>query len=322
MSAERGSRESHQSVVIVEIDAELASQRLDNFLMARLKGVPRSRIYRILRKGEVRVNRSRCSPDYRLQAGDLVRIPPVRVAERPPVATPGGGLRRQLTDAILYEDDCLLVIDKPHGLAVHGGSGVSLGLIEALRAMWPHEKHLELVHRLDRDTSGCILVARRRSALRTLQRDLQGEDALKRYQLLVAGKWSRHRAEVDMPLRKNQLASGERMVRPDVNGQRAVTRFRLLEALPGASLLEATLATGRTHQIRVHCQASGHPLAGDGKYGDEEFNRRLRSLGLDRMFLHAWQLRFPHPVTREPIEVEAPLPDRLLKVVQRLREEP
>lgn len=316
-----GNSGSHQSVMMVEIDAEMASQRLDNFLMARLKGVPKSRIYRILRKGEVRVNRSRCTPDYRLQAGDVVRIPPIRVAERAAVAAPGADLRRALADAILFEDDCLLVIGKPAGLAVHGGSGVSLGLIEALRAIWPHEKHLELVHRLDRDTSGCLLVARRRSALRTLQRDLQGSETLKRYQLLVSGQWSRHHTEVNMPLRKNQLASGERMVRPDVSGQKAVTQFRLLESLPGASLLEATLVTGRTHQIRVHCQASGHPLAGDPKYGDEAFNRRMKQLGLNRMFLHAFRLSFPHPVSRELIEVEAPLPNVLADVLARLEKE-
>lgn len=318
MSSNSGSR---QSVVMVEIDAETASQRLDNFLMTRLKGVPKSRIYRILRKGEVRVNRSRCTPDYRLQAGDVVRIPPIRVAERPVIAGPGADLRRLLTDAVLFEDDCLLVLNKPVGLAVHGGSGVSLGLIEALRAMRPHEKHLELVHRLDRDTSGCLLVARRRSALRILQRDLQTKESLKTYQLLVAGKWSRHRTEVNMPLRKNQLSSGERMVRPDVEGKQAVTRFRLLESFPDASLLEATLVTGRTHQIRVHSQASGHPLAGDPKYGDEAFNQHMKQRGLNRMFLHAFRLSFPHPVSGEKIEVEAPLPATLLDLLDSLRKE-
>lgn len=316
-----GSSGTHQAVTMVEIDAEMASQRLDNFLMARLKGVPKSRIYRILRKGEVRVNRSRSAPDYRLQAGDVVRIPPIRVAERPAVAGPGADLRRELSESILFEDDCLMVINKPVGLAVHGGSGVSLGLIEALRAMWPHEKHLELVHRLDRDTSGLLLVARRRSALRTLQKDLQTDQAQKVYQLLVSGQWKKNRTEVNMPLRKNQLASGERMVRPDVAGQQAVTRFRLLESFAEASFLEATLVTGRTHQIRVHCQASGHPLAGDPKYGDEEFNRRMRRIGLNRMFLHAFRLSFPHPVSRDRIEVEAPLPKLLQSTLIRLGNE-
>lgn len=318
MSSNSGAR---PSVEMVEIDAEMASQRLDNFLMARLKGVPKSRIYRILRKGEVRVNRSRSGPDYRLQAGDVVRIPPIRVAERPAIVGPGAELRRELTEAILFQDDCLLVINKPVGLAVHGGSGVSLGLIEALRAMWPHEKHLELVHRLDRDTSGLLVVARRRSALRTLQKDLQTDQAQKVYRLLVCGQWKKNRTEVNMPLRKNQLASGERMVRPDVNGQQALTRFRLLQSLPGASFLEAILVTGRTHQIRVHCQASGHPLAGDPKYGDEDFNRRMRGLGLNRMFLHAFRLSFPHPVSRERIEVEAPLPGLLRDTLSRLEQQ-
>lgn len=316
-----GNSGTHQSVTMVEIDAEMASQRLDNFLMARLKGVPKSRIYRILRKGEVRVNRARSAPDYRLQAGDIVRIPPIRVAERPTVIGPGAELRRELTEAILFQDDYLMVINKPVGLAVHGGSGVSLGLIEAMRAIWPDEKHLELVHRLDRDTSGLLLVARRRSALRTLQKDLQTDQARKVYQLLVSGQWKKNRTEVNMPLRKNQLASGERMVRPDVDGQQAVTRFRVLESFPDASFLEATLVTGRTHQIRVHCQASGHPLAGDPKYGDEAFNRRMRKVGLNRMFLHAFRLSFPHPVSRERIEVEAPLPQLLQTTLVRLGNE-
>lgn len=315
-----GNSQSPPSVVMVEVDAEQAAQRLDNFLMTRLKGVPKSRIYRIIRKGEVRVNRSRVAPDYRLQAGDLVRIPPVRVATRDEAPAPGADLRRNLADAILFEDDCLLVLNKPVGLAVHGGSGVSLGLIEALRAMRPQEKHLELVHRLDRDTSGCLLVARRRSALRILQRDLQTDAAAKNYLLLVAGNWSRHRTSVNMPLRKNQLSSGERIVRPDVAGQSAVTRFRVLETFPGSTLLEATLVTGRTHQIRVHCQASGHPLAGDPKYGADEFNREMKQAGLDRMFLHACRIRFPHPVSREPMEVEAPVPPALARLLVKLRD--
>ncbi|HFD80552.1 MAG TPA: RluA family pseudouridine synthase, partial [Gammaproteobacteria bacterium] len=246
----------------VEVSAEQAGQRIDNFLLRVLKGVPKSRIYRLLRKGEVRVNKGRIRPEYRLQAGDTLRIPPVRVAETRGGA-PGARPQQALADAILYEDDRLLVLNKPAGMAVHGGSGLSFGVIEALRALRPEAPYLELVHRLDRDTSGCLLIAKRRSELRTLHELLRTGALTKRYLLLAEGDWSRGPFRVEAPLRKNQLRGGERVVRVDSTGKAALTRFRFLEGYAGASLMEAELVTGRTHQIRVHAQHAGHPLAGD-----------------------------------------------------------
>lgn len=305
------------TVQFIEIDADQAGQRIDNFLLARLKGVPKSRVYRILRKGEVRVNKSRVKPEYRLAEGDSVRLPPVRVAEREVPVGPGQSLQQVLKDAVVYEDSDLLVINKPAGLAVHGGSGISLGLIEAMRSMRPEAKFLELVHRLDRGTSGCLLLAKKRSALRFLQDQMRSNKINKVYQALVQGRWDKGRTRVDAPLLKSTLKSGEMVVRVDKAGKLSVTRFSVLQTFPRASLLKVTLETGRTHQIRVHTQVSGHPMAGDEKYGDENFNRELKAYGLKRMFLHSTELSFLHPKGGR-LSIEAPLPAELQAVLEHL----
>jgi 23S rRNA pseudouridine955/2504/2580 synthase len=305
----------------LDISPAQAGQRIDNFLLRHLKGVPKSRIYRLLRKGEVRVNKGRIKPEYRLKSGDQIRIPPVRVAESAPPA-PDGRAIQKLADAVLYEDRRLLVLNKPAGMAVHGGSGQSYGVIEALRCLRPQAPYLELVHRLDRDTSGCLLIAKRRSELRMLHQLLRQGGVDKRYLLLVQGDWSRGPHRVSAPLRKNLLRAGERMVRVDENGKSALTHFRFLQSYGGASLMEADLRTGRTHQIRVHAAHAGHPLAGDRKYGDTEFNRTMRKLGLKRLFLHAHSLAFEDDERGRVIHVSAPLSEDLRKLIQQLEELP
>ncbi|MCU0971838.1 MAG: 23S rRNA pseudouridine(955/2504/2580) synthase RluC, partial [Gammaproteobacteria bacterium] len=297
-----------------------AGQRIDNFLLRRLKGVPRSVIYRILRSGEVRVNSGRVAPAYRLEAGDVVRVPPVRVAAPRPAGTPEPGLARRLEAAVIHEDERLIVVDKPAGLAVHGGSGLSLGVIEALRALRPRERELELVHRLDRDTSGCLMLAKRRSALRLLH-ELQREGRIeKRYLALLAGRWDRDRADVDAPLRKNVLQGGERMVHVSAEGKAALTRFRVLSRFADSTLVEARLVTGRTHQIRVHAAHLGTPILGDAKYGDADANARYRALGLRRLFLHAVSLTVRWPGDEPALRVSAPLDPALQGILDRLDE--
>lgn len=305
----------------VEISAEEAGQRIDNFLQRCLKGVPKSRIYRLLRKGEVRVNKGRTKPEYRIQRGDQVRIPPVRMAA---VGSPAPSVKEadRLLDAVLYEDERLLVLNKPAGMAVHGGSGLSFGVIEALRALRPAAPFLELVHRLDRDTSGCLLIAKRRSELRTLHELLRNGEVEKRYLLLVQGEWRQGQREVRAALKKNLLRGGERLVQIDPGGKDAVTRFRLLESYPGASLLEAELKTGRTHQIRVHAAHAGHPLAGDDKYGDAGFNQQMRALGLKRLFLHAHYVAFRDAERGRAVAVSAPMSADLRNVIQQLEAGP
>ena len=305
-------------VLFFQIDEDESGQRIDNFLLARLKGVPKSRIYRLLRKGEVRVNKGRIGPDYRLRARDVVRLPPIRIAERDHVSAPGRHLRTRLEDNILYQDEACLVINKPAGLAVHGGSGINLGLVEALRAMRPNERHLELVHRIDRDTSGCLLLARKRSALTDLQDQMRRRSTEKHYLALVKGQWPRHCREVNAPLLKVTLPSGERIVRVSKEGKSALTRFAVVQYFAEVSLIQAELETGRTHQIRVHCQSQGHPLVGDEKYGDDEFNLRFKSRGVTRLFLHAKTLGFRSPATGEPVVVEAPLSLELQQALEQL----
>ena len=299
----------------IQVDREAAGQRIDNFLLRHLKGVPRSHLYRVLRRGEVRVNKGRVKPEYRLQAGDEVRIPPLRRADAPP---PTRSAARDLTwidDAVLFEDDRLLVIDKPAGLAVHGGSGLSYGFIELLRLARPQQE-LELVHRLDRDTSGCLLISKRRSTLRDLHQLLRENQVEKRYLALLAGPMPRAELSVDAPLRKNALQSGERVVRIDFDeGKAAQTVFRTQRSLAGASLVEARILTGRTHQIRVHAAHLGLPVAGDEKYGDAVRNRELRAFGLRRLFLHAARLRFRAPHSGRVLQIEAPLPHDLTGVL-------
>lgn len=296
-----------QKVQFVTVDADVAGQRIDNFLRTQLKGVPKSMIYRILRKGEVRVNKGRIKPEYKLADGDVVRIPPVRVSEGAPAPSPKLDKIASLESHILFEDDRILVMNKPSGIAVHGGSGLSFGLIEGLRALRPDAKFMELVHRLDRETSGCILIAKKRSALRHMHEQLRTGKMDKRYQALVAGEWPSTRFKVKAPLRKNTLQSGERMVSVGDDGKPSETRYRILQQFEGATLVEASPITGRTHQIRVHCLHAGHPIGGDPKYGDAEFDNQMRKIGLSRLFLHAHSISLIHPGTEERVKFTAPL---------------
>jgi 23S rRNA pseudouridine955/2504/2580 synthase len=303
----------------VTVDERGDGQRIDNFLLRELKGAPRTLIYRLLRKGEVRVNKGRAKPGRKLAEGDVVRIPPVRLPEASEVGLPSVNLIKRIEKTIIYEDNLLLIINKDSGLAVHGGSGISFGVIELLRASRPKQKALELAHRLDRDTSGCLMLAKKRSALRTLQQ-LQREGRVrKRYLALLSGRWSRDHQQVRVPLRKNTLQSGERVVRVDAAGKDAHTEFRVLRRFPNATLVEAELKTGRTHQIRVHAQYLGTPILGDEKYGDDQANREFRKRGLKRLFLHAASLRFPWPDQAEPHAFEAPLSPELQQVLDKLQ---
>ena len=273
----------------VTVSADQAGQRIDNFLTRELKGVPRSRLYRAIRSGEVRVNKGRIAQTYRLQEDDIVRIPPIQHAD------PGRGGTAGEFDwrpHILHDDRHFLVVDKPSGWAVHGGSGVRHGVIESLRANLAHGQNLELVHRLDRSTSGCLIIARRRSVLRELHEQLRNRTTTKRYLLLVKGDWQLGQHEVDMPLDVEQRQGGQRTVGVAADGRRAVTRFALREQYGDASLIEAIPVTGRTHQIRVHAAHCGHPIAGDERYGDRDFNRKMVGYGLRRLFLHARALEF------------------------------
>ncbi|MEA3277020.1 MAG: RluA family pseudouridine synthase [Pseudomonadota bacterium] len=313
--------ESRPSAEYVRVNGDLEGQRIDNFLMGRIKGVPRSHLYRVLRRGEVRVNKGRVKPSYRLRQGDWVRIPPLRTAEAsPPPRLPEAELRR-LEGAVLFEDDRLIAVNKPTGLAVHGGSGLSYGLIEAMRALRPRLKDLELVHRLDRETSGCLLLSKRRSTLRELHRLIRANAVDKRYIALLAGRLPRQETRVDAALRKNLLRSGERVVRVDAaEGKPARTIFRRLRQFGDLTLVEAELITGRTHQIRVHAAHLGAPVAGDEKYGNAEANRHLRQSGLRRLFLHAAALTF-HPEYRDrPLSIQAPLPPELEAVIADLEQ--
>ena len=299
--------ETVTAVKFVDIDADRAGQRIDNFLISQLKGVPKSLIYRIVRKGEVRVNKGRIKVDYRLQEGDSVRIPPVRVSTEPVPVKPGQKLTELLAGSILFENKGLLIINKPTGLAVHGGSGINLGMIEALRQIRPQDHYLELVHRLDRDTSGCIMVAKKRSMLRFLHKELREGRIQKTYHALVAGQWSKRCHEVNAPLCKNEVSSGERIVRVDQDGKPSKTKFRILQQYEGCSLVEAQPITGRTHQIRVHAQFAGHSLIGDDKYGDDGLNKMMKGKGINRLFLHAAELALYLPEETDPLVVSAPL---------------
>lgn len=298
---------SKESVTFLTIDESGEAQRIDNFLFRHLKGVPKSHIYRILR-GEVRVNKKRVDQTYRLQMGDVLRIPPIRVAQK-----------EELTEVyipalelpILYEDDALLVINKPAGLAVHGGSGVSFGVIEQMRRARPQAKFLELVHRLDRETSGVLLLAKKRSALTAMHEIMREGNSDKRYLTLVLGQWHNLKQHVKLPLHKFDTPQGEKRVMVREGGQASHTIFNLQKNWPGFSLLEAQLKTGRTHQIRVHLSHLGFPIAGDDKYGDFARNKALMKQGLKRMFLHAHSIAFAHPLSGEPMLISAPLPPEL-----------
>lgn len=307
----------------LQVDVESAGQRLDNFLFRHLKGAPKSLIYRIIRSGEVRLNKGRAQAETRVNPGDSVRVPPLRLgAPRPgQVATPA----REFP--ILYEDDHLLAIDKPAGTAVHGGSGVSFGVIEQLRRARPQSRLLELVHRLDRETSGVLLVAQKRSALKNLQNQFRERETGKTYLALVQGQWPSNRKVIDLPLEKFHLArgdaAGERRVRvvatDDPHGMRAITLVKVARLVGSCTLLEVTIKTGRTHQIRVHLASLGHPIVGDDKYGDFESNRKWQKIGLKRMFLHAWRLQFRHPASGENLLLVSELPQELQQFIDTLQ---
>jgi 23S rRNA pseudouridine955/2504/2580 synthase len=296
---------------VEEVGAEAEEQRIDNFLLRRLKGVPKSHVYQVLRTGQVRVNSRRVGPDYRLKPGDRVRLPPMRRAEQAPRTGLAGG--PDLWARTVFEDDALAVIDKPAGVASHGGSGVACGLIEGLRARRPQLRYLELVHRLDKETSGLIVVAKRRSALTALHAQLRAGAVEKSYLALVRGAWRDRDEAVSLPLLKHLNRAGERHVRVHRDGKAAETHFAAEARYPGLTLVRARLLTGRTHQIRVHLAHLGHPIAGDEKYGDFDWNRDLARQGLKRMFLHAERLAFVHPRSGERVALSAPLPDELTR---------
>lgn len=298
-------------------------QRLDNFLGRQLKGVPRTHVYRLLRKGEVRVNSKRAKPDQRVKAGDRIRIPPVRQAGSGETRPASVAVQELVTEAILYEDKDLMVLNKPAGLAVHGGSGRSHGVIEALRAARPDADELDLAHRLDRDTSGCLIVSKRRAALRDLHAQLREGQVEKRYLALLCGKWDLGKKRVELALDTKERRSGQRHVAVRSQGQMAVSTFRPVEFFGStASLLEVEIGTGKTHQIRVHAAYAGHPVAGDDKYGDPDCNAGLKTYGLNRMFLHAASIGITRPGSREPLHVSAPLPPELRAVLDALLKAP
>jgi 23S rRNA pseudouridine955/2504/2580 synthase len=313
----------------LQVDEGSAGQRLDNFLLRELRGAPKTLVYRIIRSGEVRVNRGRAGADTRLAVGDEVRVPPLRLAV-PDAQAAAAVPAREFP--VRHEDEHLLVIDKPAGVAVHGGSGVSFGVIEQLRRARPQAKFLELVHRLDKETSGLLLIAKKRSALTALQDQFRQRETGKTYAALVIGAWPAARKVVDVALHKFLDAAGERRVRAVAadhdGGRRSISLVRIAEALPGHTLLDVTIRTGRTHQIRVHLQHEGHPIVGDDKYGDFAVNRALArgeavpGCRFERMFLHARRLAFDHPATGERIELDAPLPAECEALLARLRERP
>ncbi len=322
---------ANAAVKYLTVGEESAGQRLDNFLVRELKGVPKTHVYRIIRSGEVRLNKGRAGADSRVAVGDVVRIPPVRVSERAEQKLARPAPAREFP--VLFEDEHLIAVDKPAGVAVHGGSGVSFGVIEQLRQARPQAKFLELVHRLDRETSGLLLVAKRRSALLALQDQFRERETGKTYLALALGAWPANKKVIDQPLHKYLLADGERRVKvvakDDPDGMRSVTLVKVAQRIPlslpagegrgEGSLLEVTIKTGRTHQIRVHLASQGHPIAGDDKYGDFERNKSLQKAGLKRMFLHAWRLQFTHPATGERLALQAALPPELTHFLDHVR---
>ena len=312
----RQSKLEKSRVITLVIDEERTEQRLDNFLFNKLKNVPKSRVYRMLRGGEVRVNKKRVRPSYKLQLDDQVRIPPFWAETTPLDNKPGHNLVKLLLDAIIFEDSRILVINKPSGIASHGGSGINFGAIEILRAARSDLRNLELVHRLDRDTSGCLILAKRRSALRELHKLAYEGKILKKYILLVKGNWQGGKRVVDMPLLKGLVKSGERIVTVSSEGKKSITIFRPLKVGKDVSLLEAELKTGRTHQIRVHASCTGYPIAGDQKYGDVEFNFVMKELGLKRLFLHAEKISFCWG-TGEKASFVAKLDDNLQEILSK-----
>lgn len=311
------SNSNPSKVTFAEVTEDQLHQRLDNFLMVRLKGVPKSAIYRMIRKGEVRVNKGRSKPEYKLKVGDLVRIPPAKTRNTEAPSAISDSLHHLLQAAVIHEDDSLIVVNKPSGLAVHGGSGISLGVIEAFRVMRPELRFLELVHRLDRDTSGCLMIAKKRSRLKQLHQDLKQGRVEKTYQALLHGRWKGREHRVEAPLKKFHLASGERIVRVSTEGKDSLTLFKQIRLFEKATLVEAKPVTGRTHQIRVHAQHVGHAIAGDDKYLPREQNQHFLDHGLKRLFLHAARLNILDQ-NGKPLRFEASLPEELQAVLAAL----
>lgn len=294
------------------VTEDYSGQRLDNFLISRLKGLPKSRLYRIIRKGELRINKKRVKPDYRLREGDIIRVPPLSLTHPPTKKKILNEKQAKLLEkTIIFEDKHLLAINKPSGMAVHGGSGITLGVIEAFRLLRPQLKFLELAHRLDRETSGCLLMAKKRSTLKELHELLHSGDIKKTYTALVAGHWPQSLLNVEAPLCKNQLQSGERMVRVQSEGKRSLTKFFTQHYYSDSTLVTAMPITGRTHQIRVHAQFVNHPIIGDEKYGNKEINKKMRQLGCNRLFLHARELVFTLPSQGKTLTLQAKLPENL-----------
>ena len=324
-------QQSTSEVKYLTVDAESAGQRLDNYLQRHLKGVPKSHVYRIIRSGEVRLNKARAAADSRVDSGDTVRLPPIRLSARAALSAPAGAHAPARDFPILLEDEHLIALDKPAGVAVHGGSGVSFGVIEQLRSARPQARYLELVHRLDRETSGILLVAKKRSALKALQDQFRNRSTGKTYLALVCGEWPANKKVIDLPLHKYLVPTGdgegERRVRVvakgDPDGMPAVSLVRVAQRLQQPqgpmSLQEVTIRTGRTHQIRVHLASQGCPIAGDDKYGHFATNKQLQKAGLPRMFLHAWRLRFVHPASQQEVTLQSDLPPELQTWLQQCR---
>lgn len=308
--------EINHTVRQIQVTEENALQRIDNFLRLYLKGVPKSLIYRIVRKGEVRVNKKRIKPDYKIQIGDIVRIPPVRVSEETALPSPKLNTIAALESQIVYEDDALIILNKPSGLAVHGGSGLDFGAIEGLRSLRPQARFLELVHRLDKATSGCLLIAKKRSMLRALHEQLRNKTMNKQYLALVMGSWDKKIRSVKEPLLKHAQNS---IVKVSPEGKASETRFKIMQRYHGATLIEASPVTGRTHQIRVHTACKGHNIACDDRYGNEGFTAEMKKLGLNRLFLHARHITFYHPVLEEKMTVSAPLCSKLEALLEKLQ---
>jgi 23S rRNA pseudouridine955/2504/2580 synthase len=310
-----------ESVRFFTVEADVAGQRLDNFLITRLKGAPRTLVYRIVRTGEVRVNKGRIKADYRVKEGDVIRVPPLRLAEVAPPPQPGAALSRDLASRILYEEHGLLVLNKPSGLAVHGGSGVAFGVVEAMRVVRPSAHFLELVHRLDRDTSGLLMLAEKRSVLRFLHEELRQGRMDKVYVALLHGRLKGAEQEVRAPLKKTVMATGEHIVRVSSEGKEARSVFRVLERIGDTTLVEVVLYTGRTHQIRVHAQFLGHPIIGDEKYGIDDVNKKMKGFGINRLFLHARDLSIQLPGMDGRLALHCPLAPELEAGLERLRRE-
>lgn len=305
----------------LEVGENNAGQRIDNYLSSLLKGVPKSYIYRIIRKGEVRINKKRCKPLQKILSGDVIRIPPIRVSDAKSAPELANRTLTTLENAIIFEDKHLIVLNKPSGFAVHGGSGLSFGVIEAFRQLRPKEKRLELVHRLDKDTSGCLILAKKTSVLRAFHEMIREDEVEKHYVALLKGTLAKDEILVDQPLRKFVTKSGERMVKIDPEGKPSKTRICVTQRFPNATLVDVELLTGRTHQIRVHSMHLNHPIAGDEKYGDSEFNKAMRVKGLKRLFLHARQLTFKHPVTGNIMQPIATLDKQLDQLINKLKNE-